>query len=266
MATLAQALLHTADAFEWRVGVTPLSDRRWVVAAPCVYVAVVLALRTALGGRTVPLGPLPALHNLVLLLWSAAMFAGAAHAAAGVTAAAGDASWLFCFPPEQTAVGRLFFVSYCYYIAKYYELLDTVLRVLKGQPLTVLHVVHHALVLVMAHSWLDSVQSLQVVGLLTNTGIHVLMYGYYLLSSLGLKPGRLVKQLITSSQIVQFLFSLVCSVPFLAMHFVTRPAGCAGFRAWAFNCGFNVLLLGLFRDFHRREYAQGAAAKKAKTK
>jgi hypothetical protein len=266
MAALAQSLLRTADTFEWRVGVTPLSDRRWAVAAPCAYVAAVLALRTVLGGRTVPLGPLPALHNLVLLVWSAAMFVGAAHAAFGVSSASGDASWLFCFPPEQTAVGRLFFCSYCYYVSKYYELLDTVLRVLKGQPLTVLHVVHHALVLVMAYSWLDSAQSLQVVGLLTNTGIHVLMYGYYLLSSLGLKPGRLVKQLITSSQIVQFLFSLVCSVPFLAMHLVTRPEGCAGFRAWAFNCSFNVLLLYLFRDFHRRTYDTGAAAKKAKTK
>ena len=35
--------------------------------------------------------------------------------------------------------------------AQYYELLDTVLRVLKAQPLTFLHVFHHAVVLVMAY-------------------------------------------------------------------------------------------------------------------
>lgn len=260
------SLLRAADSFEWRAGVTPLSDRRLVLAAPCAYVAVIAALRLVLAGRTVPLGPLPALHNLVLLLWSAAMFVAAAHTALGVTSASGDASWLFCYSPGQRAAGRLFFVSYAYYLSKYYELLDTVLRVLKGQPLTVLHVFHHAVVLVMAFSWLEYRQSLQVVGLLTNTGVHVIMYGYYLASSLGLKPGKLVKQLITSSQIVQFLFSLVCSLPFLAMHFFTRPGGCAGFPAWAFNCTFNVLLLLLFRDFHRKTYAQGAAARKAKTK
>ena len=36
-------------------------------------------------------------------------------------------------------------------MAQYYELLDTVLRVLKAQPLTFLHVFHHAVVLAMAY-------------------------------------------------------------------------------------------------------------------
>ena len=75
---------------------------------------------------------------------------------------------------------------------QFYELLDTYLRVAKGQPLTFLHVFHHAVVLVMAYAvrgpeaaetarltfrrqWLDSVQSLQVMGLLTNTAVHVAM-------------------------------------------------------------------------------------------
>jgi hypothetical protein len=35
--------------------------------------------------------------------------------------------------------------------AQYYELLDTFLRVAKGQPLTFLHVFHHAVVLTMAY-------------------------------------------------------------------------------------------------------------------
>jgi hypothetical protein len=46
-------------------------------------------------------------------------------------------------------------------------------------------VFHHALVLVMTYLWLSSVQSLQHVALLTNTAIHVVMYAYYFLTTLG---------------------------------------------------------------------------------
>jgi GNS1/SUR4 family len=259
LSTTVDELLRHASSFRWQVGSTPLSDPRLVVAVPAVYVLSMYSLAALLRGRTLPLGPLPALHNLVLCLWSAAMFAAAAYETLRRVANNGDASWLLCFPPSTRAEGRLFFVSYVYYVSKYYELLDTLLLVLKGRPLTTLHVFHHAIVIGMAYAWLDSVQSLQVVGLLTNTGIHVIMYSYFLASSLGAKPGKFVKKLITSSQIVQFVFSLVCSVPFLYMH-VHRRGGCLGFNAWAFNCTFNIILLALFADFHSRTYAKKAKA------
>ena len=81
-------------------------------------------------------------------------------------------------------------------LVQYYELLDTFLRVFKAQPLTFLHVFHHAVVLAMAYGvrtsalqarrvwrwltraraqWLEFAQSLQVIALLTNTGVHVIM-------------------------------------------------------------------------------------------
>ncbi len=85
----------------------------------------------------------------------------------------GDAEWLLCLPVGTAAAGRLYWWSYVYYVSKaralgasqprpashsrpvawqYYELLDTVLRVLKQQQLTFLHVFHHAVVLVMAYA------------------------------------------------------------------------------------------------------------------
>ena len=97
-------------------------------------------------------------------------------------------------------------------------------------------------------------------------------YSYYFLSSVGLRPGKAFKMLITNGQIVQFIFrhaqfgcsplaprslarrSLVASVPFLYLHF-NKPGGCSGFAAWCFNVCFNVLLLFLFRSFHRTTYA-----------
>ncbi len=113
---LDAALAH-ADAFRWQRRVTPLSDERLLAAVPLGYVAGVLALRAALRGRTLPLGPLPALHNLVLTLWSLAMFLGTAHEALRVSAADG-AEWLLCLPPGTVVAGRLYWWSYVYYVSK----------------------------------------------------------------------------------------------------------------------------------------------------
>ena len=47
---------------------------------------------------------------------------------------------------------------------------------LQAKPLTFLHVFHHTSVVPMAYLWLEQGQSLQQIALLTNTGIHVIMY------------------------------------------------------------------------------------------
>jgi hypothetical protein len=171
-----------------------------------------------------------------------------------------------------------------------------------------------------ARQWLEFAQSLQVIALLTNTGVHVIMcgpharsatrvvasrtltrshgvcrYSYYLLCSLGLRPPKAVKLFVTNSQIVQFVFrravaaarallacvasrgpparnahtrtphahtllsrSFACCVPFLYLH---AHKGCSGFEAWAFNAGFNVLLLALFANFKRTTYAAASKGK-----
>lgn len=69
-----------------------------------------------------------------------------------------------------------------YYLSKFYEFVDTAILVLRSKPTSLLHVVHHALVLVMAWLWVDQRQSLQWGGLLTNTLLHVVMYWYYFLA------------------------------------------------------------------------------------
>jgi hypothetical protein len=111
------ALAH-ADAFAWQRRVTPLSDERLMLVVPSAYVAAVLLLRAALRGRTPPLGLLPALHNAVLTLWSAAMFAGTAHEAWRLSSAGAGAEWLLCLPPGTAVAGRLWWWSYVYYISK----------------------------------------------------------------------------------------------------------------------------------------------------
>ena len=60
--------------------------------------------------------------------------------------------WARSEAEKTDAIGPLFFWSYIYYLSKYYELLDTVLQLLKGRPPPhfFLHTYHHATVLVMA--------------------------------------------------------------------------------------------------------------------
>lgn len=170
------------------------------------------------------------------------------------------------------ATGALYFWSYLYYLSKYYELLDTILELVKGGAPRhfALHVFHHSVVLTMSWLWLQQRQSMQWIGLLFNTGVHVPMYYYYFLTSRGIRPKW--KNFITQFQIIQFITSLLCFLGFLWLSFGHQllaavpaasvlgslfaavglgstgrvPAGCAGPWAVAFNLFFNVTLLFSF--------------------
>jgi hypothetical protein len=67
--------------------------------------------------------------------------------------------------------------QYIYYLSKYYELVDTVFLALKGKlsGWGGLNVYHHALVVWMAWLWLEHAQSLQHLGLIFNTTVHVVV-------------------------------------------------------------------------------------------
>ena len=269
---VVSSLLQQADAFKWQRGVTPLSDEHLMLVVPGAYVAVVLLLRAALRGRTVPLGPLPALHNCVLMLWSLAMFAGTAHEAWRLSAGGAGTEWLFCLPPGTVVAGRLYWWSYVYYVSKaraaraqrrtlrFFACASSghaprprsttscwtpccgcsrrsrspfctsstmpsswswrtgCVAVLRRQALVALT---RALP---AAQWREFAPSLQVIALLTNTGVHVVMYTYYLLCSVGQRPGKVFKLFVTNGQIVQFVFRRVAGGKACTRAALTRAA------------------------------------------
>lgn len=246
-------------SFHWRPGRTFAASPSFAAAAVCAYLAAVLLLHR----RVLPIpSPTPralraasALHNAVLLALSAAMAAGCALSAA---ATAPSWRWPFCFPRATPPSGPVFFWAHVFYLSKIYELGDTLLIVLARRPLTLLHVYHHAVVIAMCYLWLATRQSLMPIALVTNAAVHVVMYGYYLCCSLGLRWPPRWKRAVTELQIVQFLFSFAASAVMLWLHFA--DGGCEGMTGWAFNAVFNASLLALFLDFHGAAYA---AAKKS---
>ena len=80
--------------------------------------------------------------------------------------------------------------------------------------------------------------------------MHVIMYGYYLLCVMGLRPKW--KRLVTDCQIVQFVFGFVVSVFMLYYHFT--GFGCSGIWGWCFNAVFNASILALFVHFYSKSY------------
>mmetsp|Transcript_40318 Transcript_40318/g.86025 ORF Transcript_40318/g.86025 Transcript_40318/m.86025 type:complete len:250 (-) Transcript_40318:155-904(-) len=229
---------HAAmDAFEWRSA--PGSSIYAPLSAAALYVLVVLVMpRPGLRLRYVQ-----AAHNLLLSVFSLLLAIGTVLEMARRISNEGGL-WLLCEDPATEPSGALWFMSYVYYLSKYWELLDTVIQLLKGRPPPhfFLNVYHHAVVLLMAWSWVEYVQSLSFLGLLFNASVHVVMYYYYFLRVLGWSVWW--KRFVTQFQIIQFATSAMCYVATLWL--LANGAGCAGSRAMVFNFVFNMTLLFQF--------------------
>ncbi|KAL3200674.1 hypothetical protein MRX96_012953 [Rhipicephalus microplus] len=107
-----------------------------------------------------------------------------------------------------------------WYIAvRYADLLDTVFFVLrkKFNQITHLHVIHHTIVAVNCWFWvLYAPEGQPALGLAINAFVHVVMYTYYFLATLGPSVQKYLwwKKYLTTMQIVQFVIFLVhMSIP-----------------------------------------------------
>ncbi|KAI8927278.1 GNS1/SUR4 family-domain-containing protein [Entophlyctis helioformis] len=106
-------------------------------------------------------------------------------------------------------------IVWLFYISKVYEFLDTVIMVLKknNRQISFLHMYHHGSILAvqwLVLMWAPGGESMLPVVL--NSFIHVVMYGYYLLSSMGFKSVSLIKRYITTMQMTQFCILFVQGV------------------------------------------------------
>ncbi|CAG8561773.1 10645_t:CDS:2 [Dentiscutata erythropus] len=148
--------LMDPNGFQWKVGITPLSNIQIVIGSWITYFVVIVGLKIFMKYQRTPfsLKGVVAVHNLFLCILSAIMF--------GFSVIDLFKRWqergiseCFCTSDESSLKGRLFYITYIYYLSKFIELIDTVILVLKKKEIIFLHWYHHAIVILMVWSWLQ---------------------------------------------------------------------------------------------------------------
>jgi len=248
------ATVLQGDQFVWQYGTTPLSHIQYPLFAIAGYLVVVFVLRAWMSTRTkFELKAVVRYHNAVLCVWSFLMLVGCLHPVSKVIMQDGllgslcDARGLLL-----PAKGLFAYTAWHYYASKYYELADTVIIVLKKNPLTVLQMWHHVSVLMLTWLWQNSGWSLCWWGIACNTTVHVFMYYYFSVATLGKRPWW--KKYLTMGQLVQFATVFINIFLWL---YLTRAQGksCAGDEFTALvSQGVNISYLCLFGAFYARTY------------
>ena len=117
--------------FTWIPGVTPLASPAAIITAWIIYGTTILSLRIYMDTRPAyKLVFVTLIHNLILTFWSLIMFLYATYDFYQLYITFGFTS-TFCYTSLEGIKGRLFYVTYWYYLSKFYELLDTAILVLK---------------------------------------------------------------------------------------------------------------------------------------
>jgi hypothetical protein len=91
-----------------------------------------------------------------------------------------------------------------FYISKYYEYLDTVLLYMQNKNPIFLQKFHHVGAVICWHlTYYNKIDAI-IVGTILNSGVHTIMYSYYLLTLFKIRLTSL-KPLITTGQIIQLI-------------------------------------------------------------
>lgn len=143
----------------------------------------------------------------------------------------------------------LFFV-----LSKFPELFDTFFIIVHKKPLIVLHWYHHITVLL--YCWSSYVNKVPAGPLFAamNFSVHAVMYGYYFLMAMRMKPKWMKPVVITIAQILQMVVGVLVTIAQLYYYFNDPEKTCQYSDAilWsAFLMYFSYLLLFLHFFFGR---------------
>lgn len=100
---------------------------------------------------------------------------------------------------------NLTLIGWWFYMSKFYEVLDTVVILLKGRPSSLLQSYHHAGAMMCMWSGIRFQSPPIWIFVVFNSFIHSLMYFYFTLSCLKIRVPIIVKRVLTSMQITQFV-------------------------------------------------------------
>lgn len=99
----------------------------------------------------------------------------------------------------------LMLYGWWFYVSKFYEVLDTVIILLKGRPSLLLQSYHHAGAMMCMWAGIRFQSPPIWIFVVFNSFIHTLMYFYFTLSCLKIRVPVIFKRVLTSMQITQFV-------------------------------------------------------------
>jgi hypothetical protein len=132
--------------------------------------------------------------------------------------------------PDNTDVGRIWneglaFWGWIFYLSKFYEVLDTMIIIMKGKRSTTLQTYHHSGAMLSMWAGMRYMSPPIWMFALVNSGIHAMMvislqsktmrcanksqYTYYTVSAFGVRVPQSIKRTLTTMQITQFLVGVV---------------------------------------------------------
>lgn len=234
------------------------SDPRKLLVGSVAYVTIVFALQAYYRNGAASFAHkrgfvcVAATHNLLLSVFSLAMNVGATRAIAEEWGKGGlRATMCTARNTAHAAMPQSYqFWLYVFFLSKFYELFDTVLLVMRGRPLTLLHVWHHTSVVYMCWAFLNSNITGGIYAMWLNSFVHVIMYAYYAAALLKV-PFRL-KRVVTLTQIVQFCTGFALIIPF--SYFQQTGPGCTGVGGLVFISAIGATYLMLFLRFYKNAY------------
>lgn len=162
---------------------------------------------------------------------------------------------------------QLMTLYYINYLIKYYQLLDTLFLVLRHKNLAFLHLYHHGATVLLCYVELVGFTTISWVPIVLNLFVHVVMYWYYFLTSLGQTVRW--KKWVTKLQIVQFILDLgfiyFATYNKLVSHFNIDLPFCGDcFGTMSSNlmgCGIITSYLVLFSLFYKQIYTKSRTKK-----
>mmetsp|Transcript_5221 Transcript_5221/g.6723 ORF Transcript_5221/g.6723 Transcript_5221/m.6723 type:complete len:317 (+) Transcript_5221:23-973(+) len=120
---------------------------------------------------------------------------------------------VFCNDPESAfGSGSTGLWVQLFILSKFPELIDTFFIVIHKKPLIFLHWYHHVTVLLYCwHSYVSSAPT-GLFFVVMNYAVHAIMYGYYFLMAVGMKPKWLKGYYITAAQITQMIAGVAVTI------------------------------------------------------
>ncbi|XP_020589442.1 elongation of fatty acids protein 3-like [Phalaenopsis equestris] len=209
--------------------------------------------------RPVPLGPIPALHSLAMVLTSATIFLGILLSSLAEIRdtrwfwrriqISNPLHWFLCFPIGTRPSGRVFFWSYVFYLSRFLHLMRSFFSILRRRPNAFSRLFAHSALVCMSFLWLEFSQSFQVLAILSSTLAHVVVFGYRFWVGVGLPVAEGAGFVVVlGCQVAVLCCNLICHFGVILLHF--GRGGCSGIGAWMFNSFLNAGLLVVFLNFY----------------